>query len=323
LAFSRKQVLQRKVLSLASVVDHIAPVLHRVIREDIDIVVARRGGDTWVKADQTQLEQVILNLAVNARDAMPHGGTLTIETCAVELDDTFARVHPGARAGFYVVLSATDTGHGMDRETQTRVFEPFFTTKEAGHGTGLGLATVYGIVKQHDGYIEVESALGSGTTFRVYLPRVEAPPPAPEPEAEPAPPAAGAETILLVEDEPEVRDLTAEILRDAGYQMLTAAGPAAALQISAAFRGTIHLLLTDVVMPAMGGRELADRIAVARPDTAVLYMSGYTDEALGHRGMLAPGVRLLAKPFTPNELRHAVRASLDTRQGGEAPLRAG
>jgi PAS domain S-box-containing protein len=314
LAFSRKQVLQHKVLDVGAVVANLAPVLRRLISEDIEVVVIRAGGETWVKADQTQLEQVILNLAVNARDAMRHGGTLTIETRPAELDEAFARFHPGARPGSYVLVAAADTGQGMDRETQARMFEPFFTTKGPGEGTGLGLATVYGIVKQHEGYIDVESAPGAGTVLRVYLPRVDAPASVPLPEPAAAAPAAGSETILLVEDEPEVRELAAEILRDAGYQLLTASGGATALEISAEYRGAIHLLLTDVVMPAMGGRELADRIAARRPDTAILFMSGYTDEALGHRGVLSPGVRLLAKPFTPNELRQAVRTSLDAHR---------
>jgi PAS domain S-box-containing protein len=316
LAFSRKQVLQHKVLDLGAVVKGIEPVLRRLISEDIEIVVTRGPGEAWVKADQTQLEQVILNLVVNARDAMPRGGTLTIETRPVELDEQFARLHRGARPGPHVVVSATDTGEGMDRETQGRIFEPFFTTKEAGKGTGLGLATAYGIVKQHDGYIDVESSPGAGSILRVYLPRVDRAlaPPEPEPEPVAADDSKGIETILLVEDEDDVRNLAADILRVAGYNVLVAAGAAPALEMSVMHGGPIHLILTDVIMPGMTGRELARRVAEGRPDMVVLYMSGYSDETLGTRGVLEPGITLLQKPFTPATLRRTVRTALDGRR---------
>ena len=317
LALSRKQVLQRRVLDLGAVVAGIEPVLRRLIGEDIEVSVARDPGPAWVAGDSSQLEQVVLNLAVNARDAMPHGGRLALATRSLELDEAFVRRHPAARPGPHVMVSATDTGHGMDAETRARIFEPFFTTKSTGKGTGLGLATVYGIVKQHDGYIAVDSAPGAGTTFVVYLPRVEAP--APEAAVDAAPAARGGadagatRTVLVVEDEEAVCDLAVDILGVAGFHVVSARSPEAALVTSAEHPGAIDLLLTDVVMPGMSGRELAERVAGSRPDTAVLYMSGYSAEALGHRGVLDPGIALLVKPFTPASLVQAVRTALAAR----------
>jgi len=303
-------VLQRKAVDVGAVVAGITPVLHRLIGADIEMDVTRDPGEAWVAGDPTQIEQVVLNLAVNARDAMPDGGRLTISTRQVELDDAFVQSRRGIKAGPHVLLSATDTGHGMDAETQARIFEPFFTTKDAGKGTGLGLSTVYGIVTQHDGHIEVASAPGAGTTLRVYLRRVDAPEDEPAPEEEERIGAGAAETILVVEDEAAVRDLAVDVLRAAGYDVLAAGSPESALAVCARHLGPIHLLLTDVILPGMSGRALAGRVAESRADTAVLYMSGYSAEALGRRGVLDPGISLLSKPFTPAGLVHAVHAAL-------------
>jgi signal transduction histidine kinase/ActR/RegA family two-component response regulator len=311
LAFSRKQLTQPRVLVLTEVVTRLEQMLRRLIGEDVELVTTFAPDLGRVKADPSQLEQVLVNLAVNARDAMPTGGRLTIETENVQLDLAFARRHRGARPGPYVRLSVSDTGVGMDAVTRARIFEPFFTTKEPGKGTGLGLATVYGIVKQSDGYIAVDSEPGHGARFDIYLPRVDAPP-----EPLPAAPALGArggsETLLLVEDEPALRDMTREILELHGYTVIEAGSGADALDVAARHPGPIHLLLTDVVLPRMGGRQLAERLVAQRPETKVLFMSGYTDDALGRHGALDPGVVLLPKPFAPDALARAVRQALDT-----------
>jgi CheY-like chemotaxis protein len=271
-----------------------------------------------VKADPSQVEQVILNLAVNARDAMPQGGRLTIETQNAELDEAYARRHPGVRPGRYVMLAVSDTGVGMDAETQARLFEPFFTTKGPGKGTGLGLATVYGIVKQSGGNIFVYSEPGRGATFKVYLPRVDEPAEAIEPGQLPGVPPRGSETVLLVEDEEGLRDLAREVLEGQGYTVLEARHPGKALLISEQHEGPIHLMLTDVVMPGMSGRVLADRLAPTRLQMKVLYMSGYTDDAIVHHGVLEQGVAFVEKPFTPAVLAHKVREVLDA-PGGRTP----
>ncbi|MBI2162455.1 MAG: GAF domain-containing protein, partial [Candidatus Rokubacteria bacterium] len=263
LAFSRKQVLQPRVLSLNNAVADAAAMFRRLIGEDIDLVVVPGAGLDRVKADPTQLEQILINLAVNARDAMPRGGRLVIETANVELGDAFVSRHPGARTGPHVMLSVSDNGVGMSREVQARAFEPFFTTKDKGKGTGLGLATVYGIVKQHEGYIELKSTPGEGATVSIYLPRVEEPPAAIEPERAPAAPPGGSETILLVEDEDEVRELAREVLETNGYTVIDAASGAEALRVCRQHPDRVHLLLTDVVMPGMSGRELVREIARA------------------------------------------------------------
>ncbi|MGH7318518.1 MAG: ATP-binding protein [Candidatus Rokuibacteriota bacterium] len=311
LAFSRKQMLQPRVLDLNDVLAGLDAMLRRLIGEDIDleILAGTRLGRT--KADRGQLEQVIMNLVVNARDAMPHGGQLTIETANVALDDAFVSRHAGARAGRYVMLSVRDTGIGMDIEVQGHLFEPFFTTKEPGKGTGLGLATVYGIVKQHQGDITVESKPGRGATFTVYLPRIEEPADAVEPAVAPGRPAHGSETVLVVEDEEAVRTLVREILQMNGYLVVEAGHGAEALQASERHEGPIHLLLTDVVMPEMSGRTLADRVMATRPTMKVLYISGHTDDAIVHHGVLDPGTVMLLKPFTPEALVRKVRAVLD------------
>ena len=311
LAFSRKQVLQPKVLDLNAVVTGMGKMLRRLIGENIELVI-RLGSDLGsVEADPGQLEQVILNLAVNARDAMPRGGRLTLETERVELDPAFVRRHPGAQPGLHVALVVRDTGIGMDADTQAHLFEPFFTTKGPGKGTGLGLATVYGIVKQSGGYIAVESEPGRGTGFTIYLPRIERAAEAVTPGPAGAGTPHGSETILLVEDEEGVRDLTREILETSGYRVLEARHGAEALRVGEQHPGPVHLLVSDVVMPQMDGRELADRLRALRPDLRVLFMSGYTADALGHHSALDPGTNLLPKPFSPDALARRVREVLD------------
>jgi PAS domain S-box-containing protein len=313
LAFSRKQMLAPKVMDLNAVITENLKMLTRMIGEDIDLVMIPGSGVGSVKADPSQVEQVIMNLAVNARDAMPRGGKLTIETANVTLDEGYARVHTPARPGEYVMLAISDTGSGMDADTQAHIFEPFFTTKGT-KGTGLGLSTVYGIVKQSDGYIWVYSEPDKGTTFKIYLPRVTA-------NGEPVPiqtPTMAAdsapvrETVLVVEDENTLRHLTRQYLANQGYTVLEANNGVAAMQISAAHPGPIHLLLTDIIMPGMNGRELAQRITAVRPETRVLYMSGYTENAIGHNGVLDAGVNLLQKPFTLPTLKSRVREAIDT-----------
>jgi two-component system cell cycle sensor histidine kinase/response regulator CckA len=311
LAFGRKQVLQPRSLDLNAVVDGIAPMLRRLIGEDVEQVIRMRPGLGRVMADPSQIEQVIVNLVVNARDAMPGGGQLTIETAHVDPDAAYARRHPGAPVGAHVMLAVSDTGVGMDAETRARVFEPFFTTKEPGKGTGLGLATVYGIVKQSGGTVEVDSERGQGAVFRIYLPRLDAPAELPPPEAALSLTPSGAETILLVEDQDDVRALAADILRAHGYTVLEAADPVEARQIGNRNHEPIDLLLTDVVMPRASGPELAEELAPVRPEMKVLFMSGYTDQAIVHHGVLDSGVAYLEKPFSVETLTRRVRAVLD------------
>ena len=310
LAFSRRQVLQPAVVNLQTIVNNVVPMLRRLIGEDIE-VQATADAVGRVKVDPGQVEQVLVNLAANARDAMPNGGRLVIATANVVLDAEAVTRIGGIAPGPYLVLSMTDSGVGMDEETRLRIFEPFFTTKPQGHGTGLGLSMVYGIVQQHGGTITVDSAPGGGTTFSMYLPRVDAPAPEAIAVASPSDSGRGSETILLVEDEIHVRELVAEVLEAAGYTVLVAADAAAALQLSHRHPGPIHLLLTDVVMPEMSGPELRQRLMDLRPKTRVLYMSGYTDEALGRHGVLEPGTFLLQKPFRIGALGQKVREVLD------------
>ncbi|HEY1270346.1 MAG TPA: ATP-binding protein [Terriglobales bacterium] len=324
LAFSRKQMLAPKVLDLNAVVTENLKMLTRLIGEDIDLVMVPGTELGAVKADPSQVEQVIMNLAVNARDAMPHGGKLTIETTNVTLDDNYARMHAGVKPGEYVMLSISDTGSGMDSETQSHIFEPFFSTKGT-KGTGLGLSTVYGIIKQSGGYIWVYSEQGRGTSFKIYLPRlvetVEVAALQPAVAAKPA--VQPMETILVVEDEPNVRRMTCHYLETQGYRILEAADGAAALQICVAHKGPIHMLLSDVIMPGMDGHELAERVLSLRPTTKVLYMSGYSENAIGINGTLHEGVNLLQKPFTLLALKDRVREVLDSEtRPQEADMRA-
>jgi CheY-like chemotaxis protein len=288
-------------------------MLTRMIGEDIDLVMVPGASLGAVRADPGQIDQVIMNLAVNGRDAMPQGGKLTIETANVKLDETFARTHSPITAGDYVMLAISDTGIGMDAETQTRIFEPFFTTKGT-KGTGLGLSTVYGVVKQSGGFIYVDSQPQRGTAFHVYFPRVDGREDAAATQVYHGLPQVdrGQETILLVEDEINLRRLARQYLENQGYKILEAEDGAAALQIVDGYRGTIDMLLTDVVMPGMNGNELATRIAKLLPDIRVLYMSGYTENAVGHGGMLDAGINLLQKPFSLPLLRDRVREILDS-----------
>jgi PAS domain S-box-containing protein len=315
LAFSRKQMLAPKVLDLNAVVTENLKMLTRLIGEDIDLVMIPGPELGAVKADPGQIEQVILNLAVNARDAMPHGGRLTIETSNVTLDEAYARLHSPVQPGDYTMLAITDTGVGMDSDTQSHIFEPFFTTKGT-KGTGLGLSTVYGIVKQSGGYIWVYSEQGKGTSFKIYMPHVtvEEVAAVEQPAAAAAatvPAEAARETVLVVEDEVNLRRLTRQFLENQGYTVLEASDGAAAVQICVAHQGIIHLLLTDVIMPGMNGRELAQRVSEIRPNMKVLYMSGYTENAIGHNGTLDAGITLLQKPFTLHALKAKVREVLD------------
>jgi two-component system cell cycle sensor histidine kinase/response regulator CckA len=311
LAFSRKQVLQPTVLDMTEVVEGMKTLLRRLIGEHIALITVPERQPLLVRADRGQLEQVIVNLAVNARDAMPAGGTLTIETEAVELDDAFVASHPGSQTGAHVVLTVRDTGIGMDPETRGRVFEPFFTTKPVGKGSGLGLATVYGIVKQSGGYVEVSSAPARGSTFRVYLPRVSAQAPAPAPPPATETPRGGRETVLLVEDEVGVRNLARRALQRFGYRVLEAGNGEEALTLARHAAEPIDLLLTDVVMPEMGGRELALHLVRERPSTRVLYTSGYTDTGVLQDEIRDAVVSFLPKPYTPQELAQKVREVLD------------
>jgi two-component system cell cycle sensor histidine kinase/response regulator CckA len=311
LAFSRKQVLQPKVLNLNAIVADVDKMLGRLIGEDIDLLTVLAPSLGQIKADPGQIEQVILNLAVNARDAMPQGGKLTIETANVYLDNQYAGKHIAVRPGHYVRLAASDTGCGMDGETQARIFEPFFTTKEQGKGTGLGLSTVYGIVKQSGGNIWVYSEVGKGTTFKIYLPRVDEVVESEEARDLSADLRQGRETVLLAEDEEQVRRMTRMILEMHGYHVLEASGGAEALAIYKEHEGQIDLIMTDVVMPQMSGRELAQSLETLRPGIKVLYLSGYTDDAIVRHGLLDQEVAFLQKPFTPDALLRKVRAVLD------------
>ena len=311
LAFSRRQIIEQRVINLNDLILNLDKMLRRLIGEDVELVTILGEGLARVKADPGQIEQAIVNLAVNARDAMPDGGKLILETANAALDAEHARRHPGMEPGDYVMLAVTDTGVGMTDEVKAHLFEPFFTTKEPGKGTGLGLATVYGIVKQHGGNIYCESEPGKGTTFRIYLPAVEA-------EAERLPRRdeegfvpRGTETVLVVEDEAMVRDILTRTLREQGYRVLEAMDGEQALRVGNEYAGEIHLLVTDVVMPQMNGRELSERLALVRPGIKTLFVSGYTDNAIVRKGILKPGIVFLQKPFTAAALARKVRQVLD------------
>jgi CheY-like chemotaxis protein len=316
LAFSRKQVLQPHILDLNSLLTNVDKMLRRMIGKNIELVTPLPSGLGRVNADPGQIEQVIMNLAANARDAMPQGGQLTLEAANVELDSSYVSSHGSVSPGHYVMIAMSDTGIGMDAETQACIFQPFFTAKQQSKGMGLGLATVYGIVRQSEGHIWVYSEPGKGTTFKVYLPRIDqaveviAPTYVPVDE-----PTRGSETILLAEDEEAVCSLVRGVLESRGYDVLKTKGANEALEIGERHKEHIHLLLTDVVMPQMSGMELAEHLAPLHPETKVLYMSGYTDNAVVHLGLLDPGTIFLQKPFTPDALARKVREVLEGATG--------
>ncbi|HEV3039149.1 MAG TPA: ATP-binding protein [Candidatus Angelobacter sp.] len=310
LAFGRRQVLLPVFLDLNTTVNQIETMLSRLIGDDVELVSVLGGGLGTIRADPSQVEQVLMNLAVNARDAMPQGGKITIETANVEIDEIHARRHLSIKPGPYVVLTVSDTGIGMDKETQSHIFEPFFSTKEAGKGTGLGLSTVFGIVKQSDGAISVTSAPGHGTTFKIHFPRCEEAPALIQPEKT-MPLRGGSETILLVEDAGPLRELTRRLLEDCGYTVLDAGTPAEAIRIAEQHKDLLPLMITDVVMPGLSGPVLAERLSATRPETRVLYTSGYADQA----GDLGPECTFLEKPFTRDALVKKVRELLDSPIG--------
>jgi nitrogen-specific signal transduction histidine kinase/CheY-like chemotaxis protein len=319
LAFSRRQLLAPRILDLNAVAADAEKMLRRLIGEDVALVTALDPALGTVRADPGQVEQILLNLAVNARDAMPTGGQLTIKTCNVELDDGYVQSHPDARPGPHVLMAVTDTGCGMPPEVKARIFEPFFTTKGQGKGTGLGLATVYGIVRQSGGHIGVYSEVGVGTTFKVYLPREGLPAGAAKSRSGQLAPPQGTETVLLVEDESGVRALTRQVLSKCGYRVLEAAGAGEAVKAAAGASGPIHLLVSDVVMPGPSGRVVANRVAELHPGVRVLFMSGYTDDEVVRHGVLQEGVNFLQKPFSPIALARKVREVLDARPPASLP----
>jgi CheY-like chemotaxis protein len=316
LAFSRKQVVQPRVLELGPLVADLVPMLQRMIGEDVELAVEPGPGTGRVKVDPSQMQQVLMNLAVNARDAMPSGGRIGIAVRDVEVDQATALQESNLPPGAYVALEVRDTGTGMSPETAAHIFEPFFTTKEQGKGTGLGLSTVYGIVEQSRGHIRVHSALGRGTTFTIHLPRVEEPP-------APGPPAdvgrrlrTTSRTVLVVDDEPEVLELATEILKRVGYSVLGAGDGAAALELASGHAGDIHLLVTDMVMPGLSGRDLAERMRALRPALPVLYISGYVQDASTRAALAGEHSAFVAKPFTPELLTDRVRELLATVDAG-------
>jgi PAS domain S-box-containing protein len=311
LAFSRQQILQPQVLNLNAVLRDMEDMLHRLIGEDVQLVMRLDRELGQVRVDPGQITQIVVNLAVNARDAMPEGGTLTLETANVDHEDNQSIDNPAAQPAAYVRLTVIDTGVGMDPETRARIFEPFFTTKANGQGTGLGLAVTYGIVRQSGGDIEVDSQRGRGTTFSVYLPRVDAP--ARVPEATGSPAEGGRETILLVEDEPSLREILGEVLQEAGYKVLTAADAREATTRFEESSGQVSLLVTDMVMPLMSGKRLGDQLSAHAPGLRILYISGYTDSGLVQEGMVSSGAAFLQKPFAPDELLRRVRQLLDEK----------
>jgi two-component system cell cycle sensor histidine kinase/response regulator CckA len=322
LAFNRRQIIQPQVLDLNALVSDMGKMLRRMIGEDVSLttVLAPRLG--LVKADPGQIEQVVMNLAVNARDAMPQGGKLTIETANVELDEGYTRTRPEVKSGSYALLAVSDTGCGMTEEVKAHIFEPFFTTKEPGKGTGLGLATAYGIIKQSGGYIYASSETGHGTTFKIYLPLVEDGVPSGKSRADLKTMPHGSETILLAEDEDAVRSLTRYTLQMQGYTVLESKDGEDAVRVAGKYEGRIDLLMTDVVMPRMGGRQVAERLSRMQPGIKVLFLSGYTDDAVVRYGVLEADVAFLQKPFTPSALAGKVREVLDQGRGSEACRRS-
>ena len=314
LAFGRKQALAPQLLSLNELIERMEKLLRRTLGEEVELRTVLSPSLGAARADPTQLEQVIVNLAVNARDAMAKGGKLTVETANVELDGAYVARHPLVLPGSYVMMAVSDTGAGMSAEVQARIFEPFFTTKPRDKGTGLGLATVYGIVKQSGGFVWVYSEPGTGTVFKVYLPRVAGSAGQPAPAAPEGKLLGGSETLLVAEDQVEVRKYTRKLLEARGYAVLSAASGPEALELAAGHHGPIHALVTDVIMPGMTGRELAVELVKERPRTRVLYLSGYADESIVHHGVLEPGVAFLQKPFTADALARKLRALLDREE---------
>jgi CheY-like chemotaxis protein len=312
LTFSRRQNLELQLLDLNEVISSTLKMLPRLIREDIELQTLLQRPLGNIKADPGQLEQVLINLAVNARDAMPQGGRLTIETGNIYLDENYSKRHLEVSPGWYIMLAVSDTGIGMDAQTQSHIFEPFFTTKEVGKGTGLGLATVHGIVKQSGGHIWIESEVGNGTSVKIYFPRVEVNEVETRslPQSIPSASLKGNETILLIEDDLRVRQITREILQSQDYKVLEANGEDA-LQVSQQYPGKIDLLLTDIVMPKSNGREIAEQLLEVRPDLKVIYMSGYADDIIIQHGLLEGELTFLPKPFTPKTLVEKVRTTLD------------
>jgi two-component system cell cycle sensor histidine kinase/response regulator CckA len=313
LAFSRRQVMEAEVLDLNTLLRDLDKMLRRVIGEDIELVTLHGEDLGRVRADVGQIEQVIMNLAVNARDAMPSGGKLTIETANAELDEFYAHSHVDVKPGHYVMFSVSDTGVGMTPEVRERIFEPFFTTKEKGRGTGLGLSTTYGIVKQSEGHIWVYSELGKGTTFKIYLPRVNEPLEDISKEGLKGELPCGNETILVVEDDEEVRKLAAKILESQGYRILETSNGDDAIAACEKYKSSIHLMLADIVMPGMSGTELAKLLKPLNPEIRTLYMSGYTDSAIVHHEVVEEGVNYIQKPFTMEGLVRKVREVLDNK----------
>ena len=313
LAFSRKQIVQPKILDLNKLLTNIEKMLVRLIREDIEILMIQESALWKVEIDPGQMEQVIMNLVVNARDAMPIGGKLTIETVNIDLDENYFTDHGivEKQPGSYVVLTVSDTGIGMGKEVQEHIFDPFYTTKEKGKGTGLGLSTIYGIVKQNNGFIWAYSEPGQGSTFKIYLPKVKRDVKEEEIEHPPVENLSGSEIVLIVEDDNSLRKLAQKSLQPHGYRVLVAKNGEDALRISKEHEGTIDLMITDVVMPKMGGKETAERLQPLHPQMKVIYMSGYTDDAIVHHSVLAPGLNFLEKPFSPKGLAHKVRKVLD------------
>jgi two-component system cell cycle sensor histidine kinase/response regulator CckA len=310
LAFSRKQIVEPTRLDLNAVMIDMRPMLGRLVREDVKVMLGLRPELAPVMADRGQVEQIIMNLAVNAQDAMPKGGTLTLETANVELDEHYARAHLGVTPGRYVALTVTDTGTGITPQVQARLFEPFFTTKAVGEGTGLGLATVHGIVARSGGSISFYSEVGKGTAFNVYFPRADVDEDVAAAPLPPAPPRAGAETVLVVEDADGLRELTRRLLQRQGYTVLVAANADEAFQLFEE-NPSIDVVLTDVVMPGASGPALTSRLVERRPGLKVIYMSGYTDDAIVHHGVLKPGIAFLHKPFTSDTLGRKIREVLD------------
>ena len=313
LAFSRKQVLEPRPVDLDQVVRGMTKILSMTLGEHVRLELRGQGDPCIVQADTGQVEQMLMNLAVNSRDAMPDGGCFLVETSRVTVEEEYAAHNPEISVGEYALISVSDTGVGMSPEVRDKIFEPFFTTKEKGKGTGLGLATVYGIVKQHGGHIQVYSETGSGTTFRIYLPLMGGHMPAVQKKDDPATTYGGSETILVVDDDRSIRNLVVDTLESFGYTLIGASGGDEALKLMAAWNGPVHLVLTDVIMPGMNGKELAERIARKFPSIPILYMSGYSGDVIAHQGLLEPGVEYLQKPLTPSRLLNKVREVLDSR----------